>query len=90
MSKVTKPKSGVKNLLKTIKEIERENIEEFFIRNNAYKSYKRYNLEFEDYIFILDGKYVWVDDREDVVGVKNPTLEQVKALILGFTKRRLC
>lgn len=90
MSKVTKPKSGVKDLLKTLKEIERENIEEFFIRNNAYKSHKRYNLEFEDYIFILDGSYVWVDDREDVVGVKNPTLEQVKALILGFANRRLC
>lgn len=85
MTKVTKPKSGVKDLLKTIKKIERENIEEFFIKNNAYKSYKSYYLEFEDFIFILAGSYVWIDDREDVIGVYKPTLRQVKALIFGFT-----
>lgn len=89
MSKVTKPKSGVKDLLKTKKEIDRESIEAFFIKHNAYKSYKRYYLEFEDFIFILDGKYLWIDDREDVIGIKNPTLEQAKALIFGFTGMEL-
>lgn len=85
MSKVTKPKSGVKDLLKTLNKIERENIEEFFIKNKAVKSNKRYYLEFEDFIFILAGSYVWIDDREDVIGVYKPTLKQVKALIFGFT-----
>lgn len=85
MSKVTKPKSGVKDLLKTLNKIERENIEEFFIRNNAQKLQKRYYLEFEDFVFILVGNYVWIDDREDVIGVYKPTLRQVKALIFGFT-----
>ena len=85
MSKVTKPKSGVKDLLKTLNKIERENIEAFFIKNNATKSQNRYYLEFDEYVFILAGSYVWIDDLEDVLGVYKPTLKQVKALIFGFT-----
>jgi hypothetical protein len=74
-----------KKLLKALNKIEIENIEEFFIKNKAVKSYKRYYLEFEGYIFILDGSYVLIDDREGVIGVYKPTLRQLKALIFGFT-----
>lgn len=84
MTKVTKPKAGVKHITTIMEELK-----DFFVRNNAERRYKRYYLEFNRYSLILDGSMVFIDDEEDVIGVHKPTIEQVKALIYGLTGKQL-
>lgn len=84
MTKVTKPKAGVKHIKRTT-----QSLEDFFISKKAQKIYKRYYLEYNRYNIILDGSMVFVDDEEDVIGIYKPSIDRVKSLIYAVTGNQL-